>query len=255
MAGKQSDQSAQFVVQSLWIGDRLSTMGRLGVQSFLNAGADYHLYCYDQVSDVPAGTTLKDAAEILSHDQVFPYKDGFGAGSYSAGSNYFRYKLLLDRGGWWVDTDVVCLQPFDFTAESVIASEQRDRRERGADTGAASSVIRQPAGSALMRWTWRACRERERDSVRWGEVGPRLLDEGVRALGWQEDLAPTQAFSPVPFYDWQALIDPARIPSFGTDTYAVHLWHQMWRAGGVDPDGTFPESCLYEQLKRSAGLR
>lgn len=229
-------------------------MGQLGVQSFLNQGAAYHLYCYDHVSEVPKGTILKDAAAILPREQVFPYKDGFGAGSYSAGSNYFRYKLLLDQGGWWVDTDVVCLRPFDFAAESVIASEQRDRRERGAETGAGSSVIRQPAGSALMRWAWRACRERDRDTVRWGEVGPRLLDEGVRALGYDEDLAPTQVFSPIAFYDWEALIRPNGARSFDPDTYAIHLWHQMWKAAGVDPDGAFPASSLYEQLKKQSGV-
>jgi hypothetical protein len=165
------------VIQSLWIGPRLSAMGRLAVQSFLAHGATYHLYCYDDIADVPAGAVIRDAAEILPRESVFAYREGFGAGSYSGGSNFFRYKLLLERGGWWTDTDVVCLQPFDFVADSILASELRDPGEPGPPVGAASSVIRQPAGSALMRWTWRACRERNPDQVRWGEVGPRLLGD------------------------------------------------------------------------------
>lgn len=35
----------------------------------------------------------------------------------------FRYKLILERGGWWVDLDTVCLRPFDLDLEHVFASE------------------------------------------------------------------------------------------------------------------------------------
>src|SRR5262249_54280435 len=45
-----------------------------------------------------------------SQDKVFVYQaEGFGKGSPSAFSNYFRYKLLAEKGGWWIDTDVVRL--------------------------------------------------------------------------------------------------------------------------------------------------
>jgi hypothetical protein len=42
---------------------------------------------------------------------VFFYGDraGIGRGSVSAFSNLFRYYLLHQMGGWWVDADVVCL--------------------------------------------------------------------------------------------------------------------------------------------------
>src|SRR5262245_50707816 len=105
------------IVQSLWIGERLGTMGRLGLASFLANGHEFHLYCYDRISDVPKGAVIRDASEILPRDQAFAYQTGFGQGSHSGGSNFFRYKLLLERGGWWVDTDVVCLQRFDFANE------------------------------------------------------------------------------------------------------------------------------------------
>jgi hypothetical protein len=101
-----------------------------------------------------------------------------------------------------------------------------------------------------MRWAWRMCRRKDPDRVQWAEVGPLLLDEGIRTLGWQDDMYPVAAFNPVPFVDWRASIDPDRTLAFGADVYAVHLWHQMWRENGVDPDGRFPDACLYEQLKR-----
>lgn len=236
------------IVQSLWIGGRLSVMGRLGVRSFLANGHEFHLYSYSAVENTPAGATLKDAREILPADRVFVYSSGFGQGSYSAFSNFFRYKLLLDRGGWWVDTDVVCLKPFDFPGEHVLASEQADPAE-GGGVIASSSVMKQPRGSALMEWAWEICQQKDPASLRWGQVGPRLVQAGIDTFGWQHFMQPPTVFSPVPFYDWRGLIDPLRTFTF-EEVHAVHLWHQKWREHGVDPDGEFPDACLYEQLKR-----
>ena len=111
------------LVQSLWIGDSLPAMQRLSISSFLRNGHGYHLYSYNDIDGVPPGTTVKDAATILPRDSIFFYQTGFGKGSYSAFSNLFRYKLLLERGGWWVDTDVVCLRHLDFQQAMVFATE------------------------------------------------------------------------------------------------------------------------------------
>ncbi len=99
------------VIQGLWIGDELSTMERLSIASFLAQGHPYHLYVYRPVSNVPLGTCLKDASEVLPESMIFQYPD---YASYAGFANYFRYKLLLERGGWWVDTDAVCLQTVRF---------------------------------------------------------------------------------------------------------------------------------------------
>src|SRR5690348_5090275 len=99
------------VIQGLWVGDRLSTMERLSIASFLALGHEYHLYVYRPVANVPAGTCVKDAREILPESMIFQYRK---RPSYAGFANFFRYKLLLDRGGWWVDTDAVCLRALDF---------------------------------------------------------------------------------------------------------------------------------------------
>ena len=43
-------------IQGLWIGTDLSIMERLSITSFLQQGHDYHLYVYDELPNVPAGT-------------------------------------------------------------------------------------------------------------------------------------------------------------------------------------------------------
>ena len=93
-------------VQSLWIGPRLSTMERLAVSSFLANGHDFLLYVYDEPEGVPAGATILDASRILPASRIFRYKE---SGSLAGFSNFFRYRMLLETGGWWVDMDTVCL--------------------------------------------------------------------------------------------------------------------------------------------------
>jgi hypothetical protein len=234
-------------VQSLWIGDRLSTMEKLAIQSFLSNGLEFHLYCYDHVDGVPEGTVVKDGREVLPKEGIFGYSHGFAAGSCAAFSNLFRYKLLLENGGWWVDTDVVCLRPFSLADTRLWASERLDPP---GELIVSTSVIKAPAGDALMAWAWDACRRLDPKNITFGQLGPRLLQAGVDALGMHGYMRPHTFFSPVPFYEWTKLIDPSQTVALGTETYAVHLWGQMWSASHLDRDAAFPAACFYERLKR-----
>jgi hypothetical protein len=235
------------IVQSVWIGDRLSSMERLGISSFLAQGHEFHLFCYQPIDDVPVGTVLRDGNEILPRHEIFTYGEGFAQGSHAAFSNFFRYKLLLERGGWWVDTDVVCLRAFDFPDERVWGTERADPpRELFVST----SVIKTPPGDRVMEWAWRACQLKDTSNIRFGEIGPRLLQKGIDALSAHASMKPHTFFSPIPFYDWHQMLDPTCTFELGTEVYGVHLWNQMWRAAGVDKDASFPADCFYEHLKR-----
>lgn len=235
-------------VQSLWIGEQLTAMEQLSIASFLRCGHEFHLYTYGPVAGMPRGTTRRDAAEILPASSVFGYHSGFGKGSVAVFSDFFRYKLLLERGGWWVDTDVVCQRPLDFAEECILGTE---RLEPQSETLIVSSaMIRQSAGSALMCWMWDQCQQADKADLQWGEVGPRLMQRGVDALGLHAQARPPKSFSPIPYFEWESFIDPIRQVSIADDTYAVHLWRQMWTQGGVDPDAAFPDTCLYQQWRR-----
>src|SRR5947208_2583766 len=93
---------------SFWHGGELPPHCRVCLKSFIDHGHTLTLYCYRDV-DVPAGVQVRDAEEILPRTDIFSYERGPGKGSISAFSNVFRYKLLAERGSWWVDVDVLCM--------------------------------------------------------------------------------------------------------------------------------------------------
>jgi mannosyltransferase OCH1-like enzyme len=230
------------VVQGLWIGPELSAMERLSAASFLAHGHEYHLYVYDDVKHIPAGASVRDANEILPASSIFQYK---GTKSYAGFANHFRYELLLSRGGWWADTDVICLKPFEFTSPYVFASEPH-AGGRIANNG----VMKAPAASELLAHLCRVCRAKDPEKLVWGETGPRLLDASIKEFALDEYLTVPRVFCPLGYTEWAAALDPAARLTFGEETYAVHLWNEMWRRDGRDKNGRYHPDCLYERLKR-----
>ena len=231
------------VIQSLWIGSSLSAMEQLGIASHLAHGHEVHLYAYDEIQNVPRGAILKDAAGILPASRIFMYK---AHASYAGFANLFRYKLLYDRGGWWSDTDSVCLQPLDFAGEYVFSSEF----SKGA-LMVNNGVMKAPARSELMRWAWEECDAKDTSKLEWGETGPVLMAEGVRQFGLVAHVQPHTAFCPVGYKEWRSVLDPRADLEFGDETYAVHLWNEQWRAAGADKDEHHHPGCFYERARRA----
>ena len=100
------------IVNGLWVG-KLGELQLLSIKSFLKQGHVYKLWIYvdlenrDLVPDnVPNGVEICDANDILDSKYIFKH----WSGNYATFADIFRYKLLYERGGWWVDLDLVCLK-------------------------------------------------------------------------------------------------------------------------------------------------
>jgi len=230
------------VVQGLWIGPELSAMEQLSVASYLAHGHDFHLYVYEAVRNVPAGTTVRDASEILPASRIFQYS---GHATYAGFANFFRYRLLLNRGGWWSDMDSVCLRALDFPESYVFSSELSNGLQM-----TNNGVLKVPRGSELIAYAWDICQSKSPEKLVWGETGPALMREAVERFSLTEHVKPPAAFCPIGFRAWRDLLDPDADLAFGDDTYAVHLWHEQWRAAGQDKDRHYHPGCLYERLRQ-----
>jgi hypothetical protein len=227
------------IIQGLWIGAELSVMERLSIASFQRTGHEYHLYIYNKLPNIPTGTVVMDASEILPASAIFQYKD---RPSYAGFSNFFRYKLLLERGGWWVDSDIVCLRPFDFPEEYVFSSELNAGHEL-VNCGA----IKAPKGSEAMAYAWSVCQAKKPNQLVWGETGPRLIAEVVKKYRLDKYQKPYYMFCPIS--DWHKFLEPY-VAAVHPEAYAIHLWNEEWRRANQDKNGRYHDGCIYERLKQ-----
>ena len=216
-------------------------MEQLSIASFLANRHEYHLYTYEPVRNVPTGAVLMDAEAILPRAGAFQYT---GHATWAGFANSFRYKLLLDRGGWWADTDLICLKPFDFPSEFVFSSQFSVGRQM-VNIGA----IKAPAGSEIMKYCWDVCQSKDPTKLYWGETGPELMEAAVDRYSLQESVQHWRTFCPIGFREWRDVLDP-RADGLDDTSYAVHLWHEMWRAAGQDKNTHYHPGCLYERLRR-----
>jgi hypothetical protein len=227
-------------IQGLWVGARLSAMERLCIRSFMHHGHPFRLYTYGPVEHVPPGTEICDANRVIPQSGIIRYKNGSLAGF----ANFFRYKLLLKNGGWWVDLDTICLRPFDFPDEYVFSSEMH----HGTPI-VASVVIKVPKGSEFCKYAWQVCQSKDVENLIWGETGPRLTGEAVKSLGLQQYVLGPEVFCPVDPDTWEEIFDPNGRAQFSSGTRGVHLWNELWRREGLDKNATYAPGCIYERLK------
>jgi hypothetical protein len=231
----------QDAIQGLWVGPRLSVMERLSITSFLKNGHSYILYAYGPVEGVPEGAELRDANEILPSSTIFAYAE---YNTCSGFSNFFRYKLLLERGGWWADTDMICLRPFSFAADFVFSSERG-----GGGPLVNVGALKVPARSPVMQYAWDACCRMDRTKLKWSQSGPLLAGAAVEACSLQGYVQPPEVFCPIHFSEWHMMLDPEAVWQFSDATLAVHCWNELWRRSNQSKDDSYDSGCLYESLK------
>jgi len=214
----------QHVFQSFWLGPQISPYQLLSMQSFLSHGHRYLLYCYDRMPVVP-GVELRDAADILPRNRVFFYKRGPGAGSIGAFANLFRYKLLRDHGGWWVDADVICRARDMPDAEVVIARES--------PTHLGNAVLKLPPKHPLAAQLYTQAGAQGED-LSWGQTGPQLLTRLVLGSRWEQYVLPSSFCFPISYHDdeYRMMLDPGLSDiarSRIAESPLVHLWNEVWR--------------------------
>ena len=132
--------------RSFWFGGDLSPVEHLCLKSFIAHGHRFQLYAYEEVGNVPRGCELLDAATVVPRDQLFLYAHGDHAGTPAGFANLFRYTLLDRDGGWWVDTDVLCLRSKIAEPDHVFAMQEVLPKDERVDVGRAGVVGRSYGG-------------------------------------------------------------------------------------------------------------
>lgn len=241
------------VIQSLWVGPRLSVMEQLSVRSFLHRGHPFHLYTLGHVDDVPTGTVVHSIADVLSRSEMteygFEYRgreehDGHHA---SPVFDSFRYKLLHARGGWWTDLDCVCVRPLEFRDDHVLGHT----REPGGRRRVATALMKAPPGSPLMEFCWQRSRLADRSASAWTHAGPHLLGEALERVPVPVRILEPAAFCPIDYWQVWQLIRERQMPE---RCHVIRLWRSRWQQERLDPDAVYDLESVYEQMKRRFGV-
>jgi glycosyltransferase involved in cell wall biosynthesis len=216
------------VVHSLWIGERLSKLELLTIHSFLRHGHEFHLWLYDDLqTSLPSNVVLENAEEILPRARIFKRRDidpetGVGRDSVGSFADLFRYKLLFERGGWWVDMDVTCLRPFDFQTDYVFRPHR---------VGVVNNIIKCPPHSVLMKMTYEGVDREVNESSPW-LLPNRILFQNIVRLKLDRFLRPDICNQEDWLHAIKPLIDEGRAPA--PDWYAIHWINEMWRTLQAD---------------------
>lgn len=228
-------------IQSFWFGKPLSTMERLCINSFLKNGHIVDIYSYDEIPNLPLGTNILDANTII--DRKFIFFDS--AGGIASFSDWFRYKLLYDKGGWWVDLDVICLKPFDIADDFCFATEKFSHDYK---TGITNCVIKSQSKAEFLKMILEHIDSFENyKNINWGQFGPALIQSILSQFDSEKFMQPTSTFCPIDWTEMMSIINcENELPS---DSLAIHLWNNLWRLNNIEKDHSYRTNCIYERLK------
>jgi hypothetical protein len=171
----------------MWFGNQLSRLEQLTLRSFTHFGHEFHLWVYNDIATpLPVGVSLLDANSIIPSEKIFQNshydrETGVGKGSLGAFSDLFRYKLLYEYGGIWVDMDVTCLRPFDFEEEYVFRPHR---------IGVVGSIIKCPKGSPVMRDSYEEAAATINEQTEWLAAN-RILNKHVERFALSRFIKPT----------------------------------------------------------------
>lgn len=192
--------------QAFWHGPDLTVFHRACMRSFTRFGHGYDLYCYEPL-DVPVGVRLMDANAIIPEDELF-YFDNDETGRRDLGpfSDLFRFKLLRDRGGWYVDMDTICVSG-DFPEVERAWSRECPEIHPGI---VGTSQIAFPRGDAVVADLYRQCLERSGTYTVREDLGPNLISAVIPASDLPLDMnGGPESFFPIRWIEMFKLMLPA----------------------------------------------
>jgi hypothetical protein len=226
------------IVNGLWIGKTLSALELLTIRSFLYNGHTFHLWVYDGIeTPLPEGVKVMNANIILAEDKIFRYKFkdqyGHGKGSLAGFSDIFRYKLLYEYGGWWVDMDVTCLKPLNFDAPYIFRPHH--------DMPVVGNVMKCPKSSSLMKYCYeRASLEVDENNRDW-HLPVQILNDGIEKFDLSKYII--NIANPESWFENRILI----LKNFALPDswYVIHWINEEWRRNGINKNYSMKDSVLH----------
>lgn len=231
----RSGSSGRYLLQSYWSDAPLSLLERACLVSWVAHGARVHLYTHDDPvalkSQIPAGIhphiAVLDANTILPRTQKFAFKGpapkSKRANAFTAlpFSDVFRYEMLRQKGGIWMDMDIILIRPiparvrtapYFFVTERTMQAGAYRSKEPQKPTNACIGA-RDP-GSEWARWiTAEAARITAAGGVSSAWTFMKTFQESIATLSLAGYLEPPEFVMPVNWWDVDGLFRPLSGPT------------------------------------------
>jgi hypothetical protein len=231
-------------VHGLWIGKNLSKIEMLTINSFIQNGYIFHLWTYEKIeNDLHEKCLVCNANEIIDKSKVFSYKYnsqfGIGKGSVAGFSDIFRYKLLYEKGGWWVDMDITCLKPFDTNVPYLFRPHH--------ELLLVGNIMKVPKGSKLMLDCYEeAIKNVDANNRDWHKP-IEILINNVKKYGLEKfivkDFSNTDEWHLIKYFVTNNKIIPE-------NWFVIHWCNEAWKSEGISKNEIKYNSTIGELLLR-----
>ena len=246
--------SGMQAVGTLWIGDRLSFLEQLCLQSYVDQGQPITLYSYGKVAGVPHGVEPRDAREVMAGDRILRVRRGRAAlrGSPALHADMFRLRMLAATDLIWADTDAYALRPLT-TEDGWLIGQRRGRALNG--------VLRLPRTSHTLRLLVDGIDGKlilpgmrgDPESLRWGAAGPDALNLALELTGEDGHICDPDRLYPIPARDKLRLLEPG-MAAMPPGAMSIHLWGTNLRAHLARNGGLPPRGSMLDLMCRMHGI-
>ena len=216
------------VFSTFWTG-KISLREYVCINSFLDKSHNYCVYSYEELEGLPKGVELKDAAEIVYKEEYLLYKERL-PNLWATFSDKFRYNLLYKKGGWWVDTDIICLKKeIDIKSEDTFICYQDNKEINNA-------CLKFPKGDEVMKYCvnyikdWEIANNFEYKKLIWGDFGPPLVTKAVKSLNRSNEVYFHEYAYPIEMKDSLDIFKKNKnkiILAKLKNSYFSHLWNEI----------------------------
>lgn len=226
MPGATRKATRRPVVQSYWSDAPLSLLERACLVSWVATGHRVHLFTHDPIptlraqipQQIRAHVEVLNADVVLSRSKKFAYKgaapkskraDAFAALPFS---DLFRYEMLRQRGGWWIDMDIILLRkiparvlraPYCFVSERTLQAGAYKSKEPAKPTNA--MIWARDPGSEWAEWLGAASAKATVDSA-WTFM--KVFQASLKELDLGRYVEAPEFVMPINWWDLDGLFDP-----------------------------------------------
>ncbi|HEX3710304.1 MAG TPA: hypothetical protein VHV56_10495 [Pseudolabrys sp.] len=233
-------------LRTFWQGESMGPYQLLCLRSFVDRGHRVEVYTTNRALGLPRWLTRKNAEDIVDPDQVVRYQPQHERVAINA--ELFRYALLHQLGGWWIDPDVVLLADELPTGDLFISGPNEFDL-------VSTAAVMVPAGHPLLGAALQRVAPFGRTS---SDLDNSDAAELTRAVAAQvpAKLVPADLVSPISWFDVSRLFDPSKADTITEQcdsSVFLDLHHDVWLRAGIPfylgpPPGSFIDR-LFQQHK------